>query len=212
MSANYTPANTNDFFSPPDKEVLFQGDIVYSRECGLKDTDDDHYPDYYMIITKTCDLSFDKQLSKITRAEVINLLPCQALEIWNKIFKTHSNASLAFPKIINLLSLTSVFRELSNKNIIDNMIKDKISKFMFIPPDGRILKEPMILDFDLLNTIDGDDEKRVRELLNSKKLQLCSPFREKVAQRFGLHYMSIGMNDYSIRDEFYRRNIRNNFK
>ena len=82
---------------------------------------------------------------------------------------------------------------------------------MFFPPDGNIFKEPMILDFDFPQALDGGNEEEVKNALHSKVLQLNSPFREKVSQRFALHYSSIGVEDDEIRDKNYIKSIQKEF-
>ena len=62
----------------------------------------------------------------------------------------------------------------------------------------------MIIDYDLITILNGDIAKK---MLEGKKLQLSSPFREKVAQRFALHYMSIAIDDEYIKQSTYKKAI-----
>jgi len=79
---------------------------------------------------------------------------------------------------------------------------------MFLPPDGNVLKEPMIVDFDLIFPVLGENIERV---LDAKKLQLSSPFRERLSQRFALHYSSIGIDDNEVKNSNYRKGLTEYF-
>ena len=79
---------------------------------------------------------------------------------------------------------------------------------MYLPPDGEVIVEPSVIDFELLTTIEGDNAEEVGKLLNAKKLQLNSPFREHIAQRFALHYSGIGIKDKHIKDKEYINKIK----
>ena len=206
MSSEYIPPNINDFFDKNiDRLHLYQGDILNSCDIGLKSEDDDStVPDFYMIITKTCDLSFDNPQESITRGGIINLVPFRSLSS----LTTPNNSIIK--KVINFIPLISVFKT-STSSKVGNIVKDKISRFMFVPPDGIILIEPMVVDFGLTTQIDGHDTTETSRLLKTKKLQLRSPFREKVAQRFAWHYMSIGINDSEIRNNNYINNLKKGF-
>ena len=217
MSENiYTPLNCSEFYSCLNPRNLNQGDIIDAKGVGLKDPcDDDSYPDYYMIITKTCDLSFDGSHSVVTRSSIVNLLPCFGMEGLKKLLGRNMDAQYgASTKNVCLVSILSIFKAFQGTTVkkIDALMKDQISKFMFLPPDGNILKEPMVIDFELFSRIDGSDEMAVTQLLSAKKLQLNSPFREKIAQRFALHYMSIAIDDSSIKDKGYIKRIKEALK
>ncbi len=95
---------------------------------------------------------------------------------------------------------------------VDKIIQNKISKFMFLPPDGKVFSVPMIVDFDIVNQLDGSNQKEVKSVLNSKVLQLASPFREKIAQRFADHYSNIGIDDEEIKDRNYLKAIKYHLK
>ena len=204
-SRQYIPSHPGRFFDLNlDSSRLYQGDVLSSKEIGLKDDNDDSStPDFFMIITKTCDLSFDNQEINKTRSGSIVITPFRSL-------RSLVNRRMKIKKFINLIPLFSIFFKSSRKNI-ENIIKDKVSRFMFIPPDGKILTEPMVVDFGVSNYIDGHDPNEVSSVLGAKKIQLQSPFREKVAQRFALHYMSIGVDDLEIRKSEYVDNIKKNF-
>ena len=70
----------------------------------------------------------------------------------------------------------------------------------------------MLIDFDITHQLDGGVEDIVNNVLNSKLLQLKAPFKHRIAQRFALHYSSIGLDDKCIRDKSYIKNIKELFK
>ena len=68
------PSNISSFYSNAiDKAVLFQGDIIRADGVGLKELNRDCDPDYWMIITKNCDLAFIE--SKLPRKQNISIVP-----------------------------------------------------------------------------------------------------------------------------------------
>ena len=172
-------------------------------------------PDYWMIITKDCDLSFDDPSIKKTRNENISIFPIFDFILFKKLL-IRKNINF-FEKInskiiINAIFIISKVLPLISANKIDNLIKNNISRFMYLPPDGEILKEPMLIDFDITHQLDGGIEEEVNKVLISKLLQLKAPFKHIIAQRFALHYSSIGLEDKFIRDKSYIKNIKELFK
>ena len=91
-------------------------------------------------------------------------------------------------------------------------MRGKITRFFFLPPDGNVLSSPMIIDFDIIKNMDATVETIFRNVLKAKEAQLSSPFREKIAQHFALHFASIGINDQYIRDKKYINRIKENLK
>ena len=203
----FIPNNTEPFYYPTaNKNILYQGDIIEGRRTGLEDLTDETYPDYWMIITKSCDLILSETLT--TSKENISIVPLFTLKYLKEICK--EKLSYTMSTLRRKIVLMAVWR-ISEKfgfgklkdSEIGNIIKDRVSKFMYLPPDGNVFSEPMIIDFDLINPLDGSNQEGVRGVLNAKVLQLATPFREKVAQRFAYHYSNIGIDDKEIRDKPY---------
>ncbi len=202
------PKNIDSFYkSNLDFGGLYQGDILQADKIGLKEEGVEGSPDYWMVITKTCDLSF-KNDEMTLRGENISLTPISKLKLILKKFNHVESEILSKIKppivlfaIKNLLS-TFLLSNFNNKKI-KSLLEDKISRFMFLPPDGKIFNEPMILDFNIIVGLDGGDAEEVDAALKSKVLELVSPFREKVAQNFATHYSNIGFDDSCIRDDAY---------
>ncbi len=209
------PLNITPFYSPIKKNTLYQGDIIKADGIGLGDLKDETYPDYWMIITKSCDLTLSETLK--TRKENISIIPLFALKILQKIYEKDllNNISRLRMKLVFMAvwKISKVFNlgKLTESNI-DKLIQNKITKYMYLPPDGEVFSAPMIIDFDHVNQLDGSNRKEVESVLNSKILQLASPFREKVAQRFADHYSSIGIDDEEIMDRNYLKAVKVHLK
>jgi len=212
----FIPEDTNVFYSKIIKanNSLFQGDILDAKILGLKNENDLYSPDYWMIITKSCDLVLDFD-SLTIRKKSLSIIPLIALKLIYKIIRRDfiKDVSRVSNRILLIAvhKLFSIFLKHNKKDEIDYLIKDRISKFMFLPPDGITLKEPMLIDFDMVVQINGNDQEEVKKVLQAKVLQLNSPFREKVAQRFAMHYSSIGVMDDEIRDKKYVNNLKKSF-
>lgn len=214
MSFNkYIPANTYDFFMTPNYKMLYQGDILDSTTLGLKDPENTMSPDFWLIISKSCDLVIDDSLMK-TRKGNVSIIPIYKFAILT-LFKHRYTKKLleSINRKIVILPLISIYNNSAiNKKNINNIISDKVTRFQFLPPDGHVLKEPYIVDFDLVSQLDGFDSDTLKSILDSKKLQLMSPFREKIAQRFAFHYSSIGINDSTIKSDDYLDNLKAAYK
>lgn len=211
-----TPSNITSFYLPTiNNSILYQGDIIVGKKTGLEEFEDESYPDYWMIITKNCDLTLSYTLT--TRKEDISIIPLFTLKYLLRICENELLYTISRSRkkvvLMAVWKLSKIFGlgKLSESNI-KNLIENKITKFMYLPPDGDIFNEPMIVDFDLLSHLDGSSQKEVKSVLNAKVLQLASPFRERVAQRFANHYSNIGVDDEEIRDKPYIATLRNHLK
>ncbi len=210
------PHNSSAFYSSnPDKARLFQGDILKAREIGLKEEGEDTSPDFWLVITKSCDLAF-REHQKKTRNETFSILPLISMKILENSFSKIFSSSISYePKNILLVPVVGLVKKFMlqkyKKDHIDSLLKNKISRFMYFPPEGNYFTEPMIIDFEFIETIDGGDEAEINSALNSKILELSSPFREKVAQRFALHFSEIGIDDEEIRHKDYIKGIKTFF-
>jgi hypothetical protein len=208
------PADITSFYSKTNKAILLQGDIISAEKVGIKE-DNPLSPDYWIIISKSCDLSFRKGQNIISRGGA-NLLPLLSFKLLKQLFKRDLEKITKGIKgkvvLLPLVDFSKATNSIVNVEQIDALIKDDLSKFMFIPPDGEILKEPVIVDFDLVERLDGSNEEETQLILDSKVLQLATPFKEKLAQRFALHYMSIGIDDDEIRDKGYKTKLKEYYK
>ena len=181
----FVPEDKNVFYSEiiKTKDSLFQGDILDAEIVGLKNENDLYSPDYWMIITKSCDLVLDSN-SLTIRKKNLSIIPLIALNLIYKILRRDfvKDVSKVSNRILLIAvhKLFSIFLNHNKKDEIDYLIKDRISKFMFLPPDGTILKEPMLIDFDMVIQINGNEQEEVKKVLQAKVLQLNSPFREKL--------------------------------
>ncbi len=197
--------NIEPFYVDINKTTLYQGDVIKAEGVELKDHDDPCSPDYWMIITKSCDLVFLP--TGLPRKQNISLVPLFTLKLVKALFKR--DLSHFMSRWRNRIVLIAI-QKLSNVCLakhVDSMIKDKITKFMFLPYEGTLFEEPMVIDFDMVVQLDGSDLNEVTKTLSAKKLQLASPFREKVAQRFAHHYSSIGIDDGEIKNPKYVKTI-----
>lgn len=207
----FTPSNTEPFYYPtPNKSILYQGDIIEGRRTGVEDLTGETYPGYWMIITKSCDLNLSKALT--ISKENISILPVFTIKHLKKICEEKSSYTMsALRRKVVLMAVWKISEKFGIGKLegseIGNIIKDRVSKFMYLPPDGNVFSEPMIIDFDLINTLDSSNQEAVKGVLNAKMLQLATPFREKVAQRFAYHYSNIGIDDREIRDKPYVKAI-----
>jgi len=204
------PSNISAFYSDfTDKSKLFQGDIIRSDGIGLKQDGDSYSPDYWMIITKDCDLVLSE--TGLPRKQNISLLPLFAIKILESLYYRDLRNSLSRLRnrivIMAIWNFSKAFGKISRSHI-DNLVRDKISKFMFLPPEGKIFNEPMIIDFDLVMQLDGSSKDEVEKVIASKVLQLVSPYRERISQRFAEHYSSIGIDDEEIRNKAYVKAIK----
>lgn len=212
----FVPEDKNVFYSKIIKtnNSLFQGDILDAKIIGLKNESDLYSPDYWMVITKSCDLVLDSN-SLTIRKKNLSIIPLIALKLIYKMFRRDFIKDISKVNnrilLIAVHKLFSIFLTHNKKDEIEYLIKDRISKFMFLPPDGTILKEPMLIDFDLVIQINGNEQAEVQKVIQAKILQLNLPFREKVAQRFAMHYSSIGVMDDEIRDKKYVSNLKKSF-
>lgn len=210
----FVPNNINDFYDKNiSEDTLFQGDILASEQLGLKEEGTDFSPNFWMIITKNCDLVISPEHNS-TRKGNISIIPVIKLAILSMLHERYLKKYVIAPfKKIVIIPLIDIFSNPSiNKRRIDDILSDKISKFSYLPPDGNILTNPHVLDFDIVKQLDGSDSEILNLIFKSKKLQLASPFREKIAQKFAYHYSSIGINDDEIRSNQYRDLIKSEFK
>lgn len=200
------PNDISVYYCDTDKTALFQGDIISSEEIGLSSEDN---PSYWLIITKNCDLAFRSGEKKV-KNDICSLLGLYSLKqhielVKKRYFIKPKNGFLGKIIIAGVLKFSESTKAITKKEHIDNLIDDKISKLMLLPPDGVILTEPMIIDFDLVYPLSGEE---IENVLNAKKLQLSSPFRERVSQRFSMHYSSIGIDDGQIKIPTYRTELK----
>jgi hypothetical protein len=204
------PSNISSFYSNAiDKTALFQGDIIRADGVGLKESNRDCNPDYWMIITKNCDLVFIE--ANLPRRQNISIIPLFTINILQKLL--NKDLLIALSRVrrkMVFMAIYKISRAFGNlkKSLIENLVQNKVSKFMFLPPDGKEFDEPMIIDFDIVIQLDGSDPQEVERVLKSKIIQLVSPFRERVAQRFAEHYFSIGIDDEEIRDREYVKKLK----
>ncbi len=202
------PPNLKSFFEPTEKDKLFQGDVLCAREIGLKD-ETVFSPDFWMIISKSCDVQIEE--SGRTRRQIISVIPTISLNLVEKIYgrDTLNTLNRLGKKIvmIPLVAFTQAFLKLKSDDVSD-LLKNRLSKFMYLPPDGAVLNDPMVVDFDITQQLPATSSDQVRKVLMGKKLQLVSPFRERVAQRFAEHYSSIGLNDEFIRSDGYKKELK----
>ena len=205
------PQDISVYYSKLDKEVLFQGDIIDAKEIDMKENEDS--PDYWLVITKSCDLVFRNDAKKV-KNDICSLLGIYSIKkqielVKKKYFIKPKNDFLSRVVIAGVLKFSESTKSITKKDHLNDLINDKISKLMFMPPDGTILKEPMIVDFDLVVPLLGED---IEKILSAKKIQLSSPFRERLAQRFALHYSSIGIDDNDVKNPNYRDELRKHFE
>ncbi|MEW6381717.1 MAG: hypothetical protein AB1611_19235 [bacterium] len=171
------PSNISSFYSNAiDKNALFQGDIIRAVGVGLKEPNRDGDPDYWMIITKNCDLVFVEP--KLPRKQNISIIPLFTINILRKLFDKDILTALSRArKKMVFMAIYKISRAFGNlkKSHIDSLVQNKISKFMFLPPDGKEFDEPMIIDFDIVVQLDGSNPQEVERVLKSKAIQLVSP-------------------------------------
>ena len=208
---NLIPEDIAIYFCENDTEVLYQGDIIDANGIGLK-AEGQNSPDYWMIITKSCDLAFRNGIKKV-KSDHFSLIPLITLRqiriaIVEKYFKKPQNDFLGKIVLAGILKFSQSTKSITKPDHIKNLIEDKISKLMLLPPDGKVLSEPMVIDFDLIQPLDGGE---IENILKSKSLQLSSPFRERVSQRFALHYMQIGIDDDNVKAPDYRKALLKHF-
>lgn len=203
------PPDTSIYFGTADSGQLFQGDIVSGREIGM---DWENAPEYWLIITKSCDLVFRGDQKKV-KNDVCALLGVYTLQkqlnlIKRKYFVKPKNGFLGRVVLAGILRFSESTSAITNTNHIDNLVEDKITKFMLLPPDGTVFTEPMIVDFDLIHPLSGEE---IEAVLMAKKLQLSSPFRERLSQRFAAHFFSIGIDDNEVKSPSYREKLKKHF-
>ncbi|MEZ4887807.1 MAG: hypothetical protein R3E32_23960 [Chitinophagales bacterium] len=204
----FVPTKKEVFYKQKTSSVLYQGDIIGAKEIGLK-IEDDNSPDFYMIISANCDLVCNTQRNRLpTFITIVGLLH---ISIFKKLFyKKFLSYFKDSSKIVSILPIHS-FIDFINKKNVDNIIHDKISKYMYLPPDGIVLKDPMIIDFDFIENYNASEIDLFNKLLNGKKLELSSPFREKIALRFCNHYSRIGIDDDELRSKEYKDKIKGKY-
>lgn len=209
MNSSLVPTNIRDFYSSCDATTLYQGDVLDAKTLGWWKPDAEYSPHHWMIITKNCDLVIDPETRQMRR-QTLSLLPLVATRLLPRLFSRDAAKILAAAN--GKLALLPVFRLLLipdiKKDAIDNIISGKVSRFFFLPPDGAVLVEPSIIDFDIVRQLGSLETGVIDRTLNSKRLQLSSPLREAIAQRFGLHYSSIGLQDDEIRSKDYRKLVK----
>lgn len=84
----FVPEDKNVFYSKIIKanNSLFQGDILDAKIIGLKNESDLYSPDYWMVITKNCDLVLDSN-SLTIRKKNLSIIPLIALKLIYKMFR-----------------------------------------------------------------------------------------------------------------------------
>lgn len=208
----YAPSNICVFYKgASNKEALFQGDIIKAETIGFKLLGELRSPDFWLIITKSCDLQFINNERK-TKSRVISLVPLFILRCLNVFYlKDFLDRFRGKCPVVLIALMRLTLLELKAEDI-EAIIRDRMSKFMYLPPDGAILTEPMIIDFECIKQINSHDLKDVENLLRGKVLELASPFREKVAQNFARHYSQIGVEDDEIREKSYKDELKKHLK
>lgn len=205
------PSDISAYYSKNDNDFLLQGDIISAENIGLKEGEDS--PDYWLIITKSCDLAFRDPNNKKVKNSICTYLGIYSIKKHYELIKAKYFIK---PKIdylsrivfAGILNFSQSSRSVSKPEHLNNLIDDKIAKLMFLPPDGLIFTEPMIVDFELIQPVYSEN---VESILQGKKLQLSSPFRERLAQRFALHYSSIGIDDNEVKNPSYRESLKKHF-
>lgn len=201
------PKNLHTFYDELEKDQLYQGDILDASKIGLKQTGVDTSPDHWLIITKSCDLVIDPQKQpSTTRRGIIKVLPLLSVPVLNKIYGRDSLLLLERVQrkivLVAVLPFLKGFKGMKAESV-DTLVKNEMSRYLYLPPDGAIFKEPMIIDFDISESLDGADPEELRATLAAKVMQLATPFRERVAQRFAAHYATIGIDDDEIKAKTY---------
>lgn len=205
----FVPDNIKSFYDSLDKNRLLQGDIVRAEKIGIKEETNICSPDFWMIITKTCDLTLEADFT--TRRKIVSCMPLIGLNILKLLYqKDILHILQRMRKKIVLLPVFSFVEKFAKIKVesVDSLLKNQISKFMYLPPDGTVLTEPTVIDFDITTQLDGSDPREVNNIISSKVLQLTSPFRERMAQRFAEHYATIGIDDDSIKSKEYCKQLK----
>lgn len=218
----FVPTNKEDFYEPLSRNALQQCDIITAQGIGLKEEGNIYSPDFWMIVSKDCDLVFDATTFSIRRSSsIFSLIPLLSFSLVKNIIIKRKKPFIELLGLNNINNrivliaahkLFDIFLKHQKKNDIDNLIRDRLSKFMLIPPDGTVFTQPMLLDFELIQNLDATDPEVVKSVVAAKSLQLKSPYRQKIIQRFGQHFTSIGVNDDFIRTSEYIRNIKDNIE
>ncbi len=210
----FVPDNIKSFYDSLDKNRLLQGDIVRAEKIGIKEEANICSPDFWMIITKTCDLTLEADST--TRRKIVACMPLIGLNILKLLYQKDILHILQRMRrkivLLPVFSIIEKFAKIKNIESVDSLLKNQISKFMYLPPDGTVLTEPMVIDFDITTQLDGSDPKEVKNIISSKVLQLTSPFRERMAQRFAEHYSTIGIDDDSIKSKEYCNQLKTYLK
>lgn len=146
------PSNTEVFYTKVDLYTLSQGDLIRADGIGLKEPGDECSPDYWMIITKNCDLVFTSNF--VTRKQNISIIPLFALRIIHRLYERDFLQFLSHLRkkivLMAIWKISKIFGELNSRQI-ESLVQNKISKFMFLPPDGKVFTEPMIIDLSVAN-------------------------------------------------------------
>ena len=205
----FVPSNIKSFYESLDKNRLWQGDIVRAEKIGIKEASNIYSPDFWMIITKTCDLTLEADFT--TRRQIVSCMPLIGLNILKLLYQKDTFQFLQrMRKKIVFLPVFSFLEKFAKMKVdnVESLLKNQISKFMYLPPDGVVLTEPMVIDFDITTQLDGGDPGEVKNIIDAKVLQLTSPFRERIAQRFAEHYATIGIDDDSIKSKEYCKQLK----
>lgn len=206
--------NTAPFYSSDvSRQELFQGDILNARKLKLKtDSTEVYEPDFWMVITKTCDLQIsDGNL----RGKSVGLVALISRKLISCLMKKKLEDELSGIKnrvvVAAVHKLFKVYQDYHKASDIDSLIKGQISRFFFLPANNKELTEPMFIDFELIEVLPALDNGSAKFFLDAKTAQLNTPFRERVAQKFGLHYSSIGIEDDEIRDKQFAKDLKKGF-
>lgn len=92
------PENISDFYLPSEGRYLAQGDIIDSSEIGLKKAPPAISPDFWMIITKTCDLVIES--TGVVRKKHISLIPIFSLRTLFKRWGVFPSTARELPRIV----------------------------------------------------------------------------------------------------------------
>ena len=201
------PNNLHDFYVNIEKDVLYQGDILDAKTIDLKIDNSASSPDHWLIITKSCDLVIDKIKGNL-RKNHVSIIPLLKISTLIDILFPRNPSLNLFRKIVILPIFKIIHLPKFGYKLVTEILSDRYTKWQFIPPDGQVFNEPRVVDFDLVKFLDGAEMEILQKILLAKKLQLASPFREKIAQRFANHYSSIGINDNDIKSDVYKEKLK----
>lgn len=107
ISPMLIPSNISSFYSNAiDKDALFQGDIIRADGVGLKGPNEGCKPDYWMIITKNCDLVFMEP--KLPRKQNISIIPLFTIKILQKLFDR--DILVALSRVRKKMAFTAIYK------------------------------------------------------------------------------------------------------